>query len=139
MFDSREYSWKEVKVYISGTYVVGIRAVMDNSESDDEHLYAAGDQPISIQSGNQKPSGEIKLLQSEVNKLEEAATAAGFNSPLEVRGFDIVCVYAPVGTQRLRTRTYKFVKFGSYSMKLDQGEKFMEVTIPFLCLGIEKS
>lgn len=137
MFDSREQSWKELKIYIDGVYVVGARGVRDKTTSDDEHLFAAGDKPISIQSGNQKPDGDLMLLKSEVDKLNDGARAAGYNNLTEVRGIDIVCTYAPAGITKLRTRTYKFVKFTEYEMSLKQGDKFMEITLPFLCLDIE--
>jgi len=136
MFDSREQAWVDLKIYLDGQFVVGARGISDKTTSEDEHLYAAGNEPIAIQPGNRKYEGSLMLLKSEVDKMNDGARNSGFKDVADVSGWDIVCTYAPTGNQRLRTRSYKFVKFTEFEMALKQGEKFMEVTLPFLCLGI---
>ena len=65
MFSSREYEWADISVVMGGRPVTGIRGIKYNTKKEKELLYAKGNRPHAVQSGNYDYSGEITLLQSE--------------------------------------------------------------------------
>ena len=88
MFNSREYEWNDVRATIGGRLITRLRSVRYKRSKEKELLYGAGNEPVSIQSGNVAYSGEIGLLRSEYETL--AASGGGSALDLQV---DIVVSY----------------------------------------------
>lgn len=132
MVEYKQYAWQDIRVKALGRSFVGIRAVKYKGSSDDEHLHGRGKKPIAIQSGNETFDGEIVLLQSEVIALTKGL---GVVSLRDIR-FDLVVTYKPADGGDVSTDTIKSVKVSEYEKGMTQGDKFMEITIPFLAMDI---
>lgn len=73
MFDSRQYEFADLTVFMGNRDVTGLRGLKYTTKQEKEPFYAKGNQPHSIQRGNRSIEGEISLSQSEL----EALTANG--------------------------------------------------------------
>lgn len=129
-FNSRQYEWADVTVILGGKDMLTIRGIKYKKTSDNEALFAKGRHAISIQRGNESVEGEIGILQSELIELEESAP----NKDLFQLSVDIEVSYSSNGV--VRTDRVTGVRFGEYEKSFAQGDKFMEVPIPFLALKV---
>ena len=104
----------------------------------DQILYQTGEraparqrqQPLSIQKGNKTNEGEIGLLQSELEALEVAAGGSILDLELNV----VVTYGNPSKGDAVKTDRLIGVQFTEDPRELKQGDKFMEITVPFLFL-----
>lgn len=133
MFDSRQYEFADLTLALGGRVITGFRGIKYSSKQEKELVYGKGNQPQSIQKGNISHEGEITLLQSELETLR----LAGRGSVLGLR-LDAVVIYgSPANGDILITDKIRGIEFTEDSKELKQGDKFMEVTLPFICLRIE--
>ncbi len=137
-FDSKEAEWADMEVFIGGAPVTKIRGLRYKAMQEQEALHAAGNEPISIQSGNKSYEGEIRLLKGAVDDINRAAVAAGGKNLLDL-SFDVVITYKAQDTRALQTDTCVGVKVQSFEKGFDQGAKFMEVTLPIVFLRLVSS
>lgn len=136
MFNSKEYEWSSVNVVLGGRNVTGIRGVEYKESLEKEAIYAKGDKPVGIQHGNFAYDGKIKVLQSELLALQAAAKVAGRNL-LEL-SFNIVVAYGnPLKGDVIHTDVIKGAEFTELPKAINQGDKFMEIELPFVCLDIK--
>lgn len=133
-FNSREYEWADLTLILGGGDMVGIRAVKYKEKIERETLHAKGRQPHSIQSGNVEYEGEITLLQSDYERL----VRAGGGSVLSLNLQGIFAYGNPSAGDALLTKSATGIRFLEAENALSQGDKFMEVTLPFLCLNINQ-
>ncbi len=135
MFDSREYEWADLSLQIGNRDVTGFRGIKYNEKIEREALFAKGRYAHSIQSGNVTIEGEITLLQSEL----EALIKAGGGSLLRLTNLNAVVSYgnATDGNTPM-TNTIEGIYFTESPKELKQGDKFMEVTVPFLALRLKQ-
>ncbi|MCO5258915.1 MAG: hypothetical protein M9916_02110 [Crocinitomicaceae bacterium] len=130
MFNSREYEWADVTVILGGRDLTGIRSVKYSEKIEREAVYAKGRRPHGIQSGNLSYEGEISMLQSEY----EALVTSGNGSILSL-SVDIEVAYGnapdPIAIKRIEG-----VRFTEAAQGLKQGDKFMEITLPFIALNV---
>lgn len=131
----KEAEWADLKIAIDGRTITGVRNIMYKKTPDDEPLHAAGRDPVAIQSGNNTYEGSIKLLKNELDALNTAARALGYDDICDISGLVITAVYMPKGARLLRTDTLIGVKLGELSYGMDQGAKYMEHDIPFKFLS----
>lgn len=133
MFDSRQYEFADLTLALGGRVITGFRGIKYSSKQEKELVYGKGNQPQSIQKGNISHEGEIILLQSELETLR----LAGRGSVLGLR-LDAVVIYGdPANGDVLVTDKIRGIEFTEDPKELKQGDKFMEVTLPFICLRIE--
>jgi hypothetical protein len=133
MFDSRQYEFADLTLALGGRVITGFRGIKYSSKQEKELVYGKGNQPQSIQKGNISHEGEITLLQSELETLR----LAGRGSVLGLR-LDAVVIYGdPANGDVLVTDKIRGIEFTEDPKELKQGDKFMEVTLPFICLRIE--
>lgn len=139
MFNSRQYEWADVTVLIGGADITGIRGVKYTEKIEREAIYGKGRNPISIQSGNRSIEGEVTLLQSELEALTDAANGANGKSILNL-SVDIDVSYGD-GTDGnvMKHDTIEGVRFTEVPRELKQGDKFMEITIPFIALNVKQN
>lgn len=137
-FDSKECAWAQTKIKILTRTVVGIRGFSFKYNIDKEHLFAAGSMPIGIQTGNEKPEGNIKLLKFELDLLQDAAQLAGFKSILHVphTAILITCSYKKDPTDTLRIIEASGVGLTETDYAMEQNAKMTEITMPFICLDM---
>lgn len=130
MFNSREYEWADIDVVMAGRPVTGIRGIKYNTKKEKELVYAKGNKPHAVQSGNYDHSGEITVLQSEYNALRQAAKGDILSVSL-----DIVVAYGnPTRGDVITTDILVGVEFTEDNTEWKQGDKFQEKTIPFVFL-----
>ena len=130
MFNSRECEWADIDVVMAGRPVTGIRGIKYNTKKEKELVYAKGNKPHAVQSGNYDHSGEITVLQSEYNALRQAAKGDILSVSL-----DIVVAYGnPTRGDAITTDILVGVEFTEDNTEWKQGDKFQEKTIPFVFL-----
>lgn len=129
-FNSRQYEWADVTVLIGGKDMQTIQSVKYEEKIEREAIYGKGRNPLSIQSGNISVEGEIGILQSELIDLEESA-----NGGILSLAVDIEVSYAANGV--IRTDRIEGARFTEHNKEISQGDKNMEITIPFIAMNVE--
>lgn len=130
MFNSREYQWSDVTVIAGGQDLTKIRGIKIMSKVDREPVYAKGSEPHSIQSGNNEHTGELKVLQSQLHALQKSG--GGSILPLSI---DVLCAFGnPAAGDAIVTKRAIGARFLEEAEEMNQGDKFAEITLPFVCL-----
>lgn len=133
MFNTREYEWADITVILGGVDLLTIRAVKCKKKRETEEVYAKGRQPYAIQSGNDAYEGEIELLKSGYDALEDAAGGNILDAKVDM----LVCYGNPANGDVMRTKRISGVRFTEAEEAAKQGDKFMPVTLPFKALGMK--
>jgi hypothetical protein len=134
-FDSKDCEWADMTVLFAGAPLTKIRGVKYKASKEKQLLHAAGDEPISIQSGNRTYEGEIKVLKGAIDDMNRAAISAGGDDILDMQ-FDIVITYKAKGTRALQTDTLVSVEVKDFEKGWDQGAKNMDVTLPIVFMKL---
>ena len=137
IFNSAEYAFCDISVIVLGKKIGGLRGIKYKEAMEKEAVYGAGNEPRGIQRGNKTYEGELTLLQSEVEAMTQAAGAG--KSIVDMSGVDIVIVYQPKGGGVLVTDIVKYAEFTEVEKGMNQNDKFAEISLPFIALGIEKA
>jgi hypothetical protein len=129
MFNSRDYEWADASLILAGADVIGLRGVKYKSKIDREPLYAKGREPHSIQSGNKSYEGEITVtlaeylkMPSDLLQLKALTASVSFGNPSE--------------GMPMQTKTIMGIYFTESGPEAKQGDKVMEVTLPFIAMKI---
>lgn len=134
-FNSREYQYSDISVSVGGIDIVTLRAIKAKKKVEQEAIYGKGREPLSIQTGNSSYEGEFVCMKSDLDKLEDAA-----GGDITTARFDILVHYGnPSQGDVMRTNKIFGVAVGEIEEAMKQGDKFQEVTLPFLALGIVKN
>ncbi|MDR0726409.1 MAG: hypothetical protein LBF59_10450 [Prevotellaceae bacterium] len=133
IINGRQYEFADLTLYLGGRDVTGFRGIKYTSAQEKETLYGKGNRALSIQKGNIAHSGEITLAQSELETLKalDGGTVLGLSLNA------IVCYGNPANGDVMITDKIKGLQFTEEAKEFKQGDKFMEVTLPFICLDIE--
>jgi hypothetical protein len=134
-FDSKDCEWADMTVLFAGAPLTKIRGIKYKAAKEKQLLHAAGDEPISIQSGNRTYEGEIKVLKGAIDDMNRAAISAGGDDVLDMQ-FDIVITYKAKGTRALQTDTLVSVEIKDFEKGWDQGAKNMDVTLPIVFMKL---
>lgn len=130
MFNSREYEWADVTAIVGGKDIEGLRGVTYKRSKEKELVYGKGNEPIAIQSGNVSYEGELTMLRSDYQALKEA----GKGTILDMQ-IDIVVSYGnPSRGDAMTTDKLLGVQFTEENDSMSQGDKYMEVSLPFIFL-----
>lgn len=135
VFNSKEYSWRSITVIIAGRPVTGIRGIEYTSAKEKEALYGKGDEPQAIQEGNKSYSGTVTLLQSELEALEAAAGGDVLDVAMNI----LVSYGNPERGDVIKTDLIRGAEFTSVPKGMNQNDKFMECSLEFVALKIEKN
>ena len=135
MFNSREYEWADLTLLLGGKDLTGIRGIKYTIKQVKEVVYGKGNMPIAIQKGNKSIEGEITILQSE---LETMRLQSGTKSILDLQLDGVVCYGNPANGDVLVTDVVQGIQFTEEPKELKQGDKFMEITLPFIALRVTK-
>ena len=133
VFNSREYEWSNVQLFMLGRFVTGLQGVSYTSKQEKEYVYGVGNEPRAIQHGNRSYEGELKILQSE---LEALIASAPQKDLLDLR-FDIVVSYVPRDDSQIINDTLKACEFSEVPKGIEQNDKMMEITLPIIFLGLK--
>lgn len=132
-FNSREYEWGDFTLILGGRDLTGIRGIKYTEKVEREALYAKGRDAHSIQTGNSAIEGEISVLQSEY----EALVIAGGGSIMGL-SLDALASYGNPSTgDTIITDKVVGIRFTEFSKELKQGDKFMEMKLPFIALRVK--
>jgi hypothetical protein len=136
--NSQELEWQHVELTVLATIIRGLRGFKYKTDTDAEHLHAAGNQAVGIQSGNVKCDGSFKFLKSDIDRLNLAARAAGYRNISEVpyQLINAVANYKTGFNRPQQTDIIAGIKFTGYEKAMEQGAKMMEVELPFLAMRI---
>ena len=139
IINGREYEFADVTLIMGGRDVTGLRGIKYTSKQEKEVLYGKGNQPLSIQKGNFSYEGEVTLTQSELETLQLLAKATGRGTIMGLSLNAVVCYGNPlVDPQAVMTTDRLYgIQFTESPKELKQGDKNMEITLPFICLNIE--
>ncbi|MCX8676464.1 MULTISPECIES: hypothetical protein [Apibacter] len=133
MFNSREYEWADFTATLGGKDLTGIRGVKYTRKIEREAVYGKGRNARAIQSGNVSIEGEITLLQSEYESL----VASAKNRDILNLCLDLVGAYGnPTNGDMLIMDRITGVRFTEAGKEFKQGDKFMEITLPFIALDV---
>jgi hypothetical protein len=135
-FNSKQYAWANVRVVLFGREVIGIRGVKYKVSQEKEAVYGAGSKPLGIQAGNKSYEGEVVLLQNELEAIQRAAGVG--NDITDIPAFDIQVSYVDKVSGSLVNDTIKYAEFTEAEKGMSQGDKFMEITLPFIALDVAK-
>jgi hypothetical protein len=140
-FDSREYEFADISVALLGTVCSGLRGLTYKKSQEKEPVYGAGSEPKSIQRGNKKYEGSLLLLKSDADLLNAAAQNAGYDDITDVptKDINITCVYQQSeDTVQTSTDTCLSCAFTEIEEGMKQGDKFKEISLPFIFLRLKK-
>jgi hypothetical protein len=137
-FSTSECSWSNTSVKVLGRTVTGIRGFSFKKGVEKEHLYAAGADPVDIQSGNKKPEGSLKLLKYELDLLNDAAQQAGFEDITDVPhdAITVTCLFKKNPNDVTRVVEAQGVAFSEVDIAMEQNAKMTEVSMPFLAMKV---
>lgn len=131
-FNSRQYEWADLSLVLGGRDLTGIRGIKYTEKAEKEPLFAKGRNAHSIQTGNVTVEGEITVLQSELIALERAG-----NGSILGLNLDAIAAYGnPSVGDAMVTDRIVGISFTEAPKELKQGDKNMEITIPFVALAI---
>lgn len=134
MFNSREYEWADLTLILGVSDITEVRAVKYGEKIEREAVYAKGRNPHSIQSGNIAYEGEVTMLKSGYDKLVKAGKGSVLSLALDgLFGFG-----NPSNGDALQTNRAIGMRFTEAMTDIKQGDKFNEVTLPFVCLNIQQ-
>ncbi len=136
--DTREFEFADITVKLLGAELTGLRGITYKKSQEKELVYGAGNKPKSVQRGNKKYEGSLMLLKSDFDALNKAAIDAGFDdiSDVPASKIDATVVYQITEESKLQTATLRGVEFTEFEDGMKQGDKFKEITLPFICLDV---
>jgi hypothetical protein len=130
-FDSRQYEWADLTVIVGGRDLTKIRGIKYSEKIEREAVFAKGRNAHSIQSGNIAVEGELMMLQSEY----EALTESGGGSVLGL-SVDAEVSYGNPPDANVTDRIVG-LRFTEAAKEFKQGDKFQEITLPFVALAVQ--
>lgn len=138
IINGRQYEFADVSLVLGGRDVCGLRGIKYSEKQEKEVLYGKGNKPLSVQKGNFSYEGEISLTQSELETLKVLArTQTGRSSIMGLNLNAVVCYGNPAQGDVMITDWLFGIQFTEDAKELKQGDKFMEVRLPFICTDIE--
>lgn len=140
IINGREYEFADASLIMGGRDVIGFKGIKYSEKQDKEVLYGKGNKPISIQKGNYSYEGEITITQSELETLQLLAKAStGRSSIMGLSLNAVVCYGNPLIDVKAVMTTDRLygIQFTESPKEMKQGDKSMEVTLPFICLDIQ--
>lgn len=130
----REYEWGDCTLILANRDMVRYRGIKYTRKIEREAIYAKGSLPVAIQSGNESFEGEIKMLQSEYQKLVRAGKGSIFSLMMD----GLQSYGNPTRGDAMLTDRIESLRFTEAAKELNQGDKFMEITLPFIALNISE-
>jgi len=139
VFNTKDCAWANVTVTLLGSRITGLRGFEVKKTVEKEHVYAAGSEPVDINEGNKKYEGSFKLLKYEVDRLNDAALAAGYADITEVPHTLISATieFKKQLADKIRIVAVPGLAFTEMSIGMEQNAKMTEVNLPFLAMRIQ--
>lgn len=136
--NGREYSWADITLIVGGRDIVGVTSINYKATQDKTPLYGKGNKPIAIQTGNIGYEGDITILQSELNTMQELARATTGNSSVLALNLNaVVCYGDPLKGDVMTVDRLFNIQFTETPKGMKQGDANMEIQLPFVCTDIK--
>lgn len=132
----KEYAWGDIQVIMFGRPIVGLKGIEYKTKKDKELNYGAGRNAYGIQHGRRANEGTLKICQSELQALNDAAKAQGYKDILDV-DMDIVVSYIPEDSVAITIDRIICASFSEMPKGMSNGDMSSEHSMPFVCLDIE--
>lgn len=113
--------------------MTGVRGIKYSEKMEREAIYAKGRDAHSIQSGNSTVEGEITMLQSEYEALVKSGGGTIMSLSLDA----LIAFGNPANADAIITDRLLGIRFTESAKELKQGDKFMEITLPFIALRVQ--
>lgn len=139
--NSQELEWQHATLSLLTTTITGLRGFKYKKNRDAEHLHAAGNEAVGIQRGNIKIDGSIKILKSELDRLNDAAQSASYADISDIPPQLIVLTfnYKVAFGRKQRTDVLYGIQFTEIERAMEQGAKQMDIELPFLATRMKSS
>lgn len=134
-FDHSECTYASMRVHLAGARLGKLRGMKFGIKTDKSYVFTEGNDPVDIKSGNKEPGGELKMLKGALDDIVDAALAAGATDPTDIR-IDVVVSFRKQGQRKLRMFRLESLEFTEFNYESMQGDKEMEVTLPFMFLKL---
>lgn len=138
-FNSSEYAWKDIEVVMIGRPIVRILEVKYKVSQEKENIYGRGNEPLGTQRGNKKYEGQLVIGQGELEglllKAKQSVVGEGSIDVTDLPPFDISVCYTKNGV--LVRDVIHDVDITDFEKGMKQNDKSMEITLPFISLGID--
>jgi hypothetical protein len=128
LIDSDEYTFKDMKLFFGGRIVTGFRGIKWKVSRVVSEIWASGDKPHTIVKGNKSFSGELELLQSEVEAMLESL---GKGKDLTDGIFQATVCFATLSIAKIKTHQITDIHVTDFEMGMMQGDANMVVKLPF--------
>lgn len=135
MFNTRDYEWADITLMLGGRDMTGIRGVQYKKSAEREAYYGKGRHAQSIQTGNVSIEGQLILKQSDYIALSNSSRSG---SLLDLSLDAIVNFGNPLEGNAMETILITGIRFTEEGVDAKQGDKFMEITLPFIALNAQK-
>lgn len=136
VFNTANFAWKDVKVFMGGRLVTGIRGLKFKITKDLEAQYGAGDEPHNIGEGNKAYTVELMLTQAEIEAMAAAVQETNPNGDLTDGEWDVTANFSQSPSDKMSTHRAVGVKFSEMELGMSQGDKSATVTLPGLAMKI---
>lgn len=118
--------------------MTGIRGWEHTKEVEKEPIYGAGQHAIDIGEGNVKCSGSITVLGFELDQMNKAAQAAGYDDITSIphEATIITFTFRKTPLDPITKQVARGVAFTNLPNSLQQGAKNREIQLSFICMDI---
>lgn len=130
-FKSEEFAWSDIKMVVAGRPTLGVTGVEYTVRRTTNHIYAAGNKPHSRTKGNKEYTGRIRMLQSELEALTDAAKSTGGEDATDIT-FDVVVNYSKTVLSRMVTDVLVAVDITEIPKGMNQNDPNMTVELPIM-------
>ena len=138
---SSECAWQHATVVLLNRKLTGVRGWMLNTSVEKEYVYGAGNEPIDINEGNATYTGSVTLLGYELDALDRAAQAAGYDNITRVPHELITMVVKMQKTPADPLVMYSVtgISIEGQEDSQNQNDKNREITLSFKAMYIGKT
>jgi hypothetical protein len=130
IINGRQYEFADLTLFLGGRDVTGFRGAEYGPKQEKELFYGKGNKPLSIQKGNISNDGTLTVSQSELETLR----LLGRGSILGLNLNAVLCYGNPARGDVMITDKLFGIQFTEEKKSIKQGDKFMEVSLPFIYL-----
>jgi len=130
IINGRQYEFADLTLILGGRDVTGFRGAEYGPAQEKELFYGKGNQPQSIQKGNVSYAGTLTVSQSELETLK----LLGKGSILGLNLNAVLCYGNPANGDVMITDKLFGIQFTEQKKSIKQGDKFMDVQLPFIYL-----
>lgn len=127
------YGWADIKCFVNGTLVKGIKAIKYDDKQTIEKVYGSGRYPVGYGKGRIECSGSITLLKEEIVALQSVAPNGRIQ---DLPAFDITVTYLPENGI-LTTDVLKTCKFTENKREPKEGDTSISSELELMVMNIK--